>query len=70
MPKLDEYLRIGEAAAYLGVAKNTLRNWVAAGRIPAHRHPISGYRLFLVSDLEELLRLTEQSKTRLRHKPK
>ena len=35
MPKLDEYLRIREAAKHLGVARNTLRNWEAAGKIPA-----------------------------------
>jgi excisionase family DNA binding protein len=70
MPKLDEYLRIGEAAAYLGVAKNTLRNWAAAGKVASHRHPVSGYRLFLVRDLDELLTRTEQSGTPPRPKPR
>lgn len=70
MPKLDEYLRIGEAAAYLGVAKNTLRNWASAGKITAHRHPISGYRLFLVRDLDELLARTERSGTPPRRMPR
>jgi len=70
MPKLDEYLRIGEAAAYLGVPKNTLRNWAAAGKVTSHEHPISGYRLFLVSDLDELLRRTERSAKGPRTKPK
>ena len=61
MPKLDEYLRIKQAAEYLGVARNTLRNWEAAGKIPVHRHPVNGYRLFLVSDLDELLLAAERS---------
>ena len=61
MPKLDEYLRITQAAQYLGVARNTLRNWEAAGRISVHRHPVNNYRLFKVTDLERLLKATEQS---------
>jgi excisionase family DNA binding protein len=63
MPKLDEYLRIKEAADYLGVAKNTLRNWEQAGKIPVHRHPVNRYRLFKVSDLDELLHAAEKSVT-------
>ena len=64
MPKLDEYLRIKEAAEYLGVARNTLRNWEAAGKIPVCRHPVNKYRLFKVADLERLLALVEQSMAR------
>ena len=73
MPKLDEYLRIGEAAAYLGVAKNTLRNWAAAGKVAARRHAVSGYRLFLVEDLDRLLERTEKSSgvsTQKRRRPR
>ena len=61
MPRLDEYLRIKAAAEYLGVAPNTLRNWEAAGKIVVCRHPVNNYRLFKVSDLDKLLRKTEQS---------
>ncbi|MHC4402005.1 MAG: MerR family transcriptional regulator [Planctomycetota bacterium] len=63
MPKLDEYLRIKEAADYLGVARSTLRNWDAAGKIPVHRHPMSNYRLFKKEDLQEVLRQIEESGT-------
>ncbi|MFH1922596.1 MAG: helix-turn-helix domain-containing protein [Planctomycetota bacterium] len=70
MPKLDEYLRIKEAAAYLGVARNTLRNWEVAGKIPVYRHPVNNYRLFKVDDLERLLRTTEQSATKRMRKPR
>lgn len=70
MPKLDEYLRIKQAAEYLGVARNTLRNWEAAGKIPVHRHPVNGYRLFNVRDLDELLQQTEQSRKRTLRKPR
>ena len=61
MPKLAEYLRIAEAADYLGVCRNTLRNWGRNGRIPEYRHPVNNYRLFKVSDLDKLLHRTEES---------
>ena len=64
MPKLDEYVRIAEAAEYIGVHHNTLRNWGRNGKIPEYRHPVNNYRLFKVSDLDKLLRKTEQSRTR------
>lgn len=52
---LRDYLRIGEAAEFLGVSPNTLRNWSRAGKIKTHRNPINGYRLFKKSDLDTLL---------------
>ena len=64
MPKLDEYLRIAEAAEYLGVCRGTLRNWGRAGQLPEYRHPVNNYRLFKISDLDKLLKTTEQSATR------
>ena len=70
MPKLDEYLTVKEAAEYLCVAKNTMRNWDEAGKIPVHRHPVNNYRLFKVSDLDKLLKQTERSRTRRRRKPR
>lgn len=53
--KLRDYLRIAEAAEYLGVSPNTLRNWEKAGKVVAHRHPINGYRLFKQEGLDVLL---------------
>jgi MerR family copper efflux transcriptional regulator len=53
--KLSDYLRISEAAEYLGVSPNTLRNWQNAGKIAAHRHPVNGYRLFIREELDALL---------------
>ena len=53
---LKDFLRISEAAEYLGVSANTLRNWENAGKIAAHRHPVNGYRLFRTDELDELLR--------------
>ncbi len=61
MPKLDEYVRIAEAAEYLGVCRNTLRNWGRTGKIREHRPPVNNYRLFKISDLDKLLKMTERS---------
>lgn len=56
MEKLSDYLRISEAAEYLGVSPNTLRNWVNAGKVIAIRHPVNDYRLFKRKDLDDLLK--------------
>jgi MerR family transcriptional regulator, copper efflux regulator len=56
MVKLSDYLRISEAAEYLGVSPNTLRNWVNAGKVVAIRHPLNDYRLFNRVDLDALLK--------------
>ena len=60
MQKLRDYLRISEAAKYLGVSPNTLRNWENAGKVEAVRHPVNGYRLFKRKDLDALLKLVEE----------
>lgn len=44
MNKLSDFMKIADAAEYLGVSPNTLRNWETAGKILAHRHPVNGYR--------------------------
>ena len=58
MPKLSDYLKTAEAAAFLGVSQNTLRTWAANGAIPMHRNPANGYRLFKSGDLEKFLKKT------------
>jgi excisionase family DNA binding protein len=55
MKRLNEYVRIAEAARFLGVSQNTLRAWAEAGKIPVRRNPANGYRLFLRRDLERFL---------------
>ena len=64
MEKLDTYLTIKDAAEFLGVSLNTLRNWGRDGKVPMHRNPVNGYRLFKKSDLERLLRDTQQSRSK------
>ena len=64
MAKLDDYLQITEAAEFLGVCRNTLRNWGRTGKIPEYRHPVNNYRLYKVNDLEALLESAEGSPSR------
>ena len=59
MSRLDEYMTIKEASAYLGVCQNTLRNWGASGKIMERRHPINNYRLYKKADLDRLVRQIE-----------
>ena len=54
--KLDGFLRIKEAAEYLGVSANTLRNWGHGGKITEHRHPMNNYRLYRKADLDRILK--------------
>ncbi len=60
MNKLSDFMKIADAAEYLGVSPNTLRNWETAGKVLAHRHPVNGYRLFKKEELDELLNRAEQ----------
>ena len=62
MTKLRDYLRIRDAAEFLGVSQATLRNWGRDGRIATHRNPVNGYRLYRKSDLESLLKKVERSR--------
>lgn len=56
MAKIDSYLRVAEAAEYLGVSPNTIRNWGRDGKLEEHRHPINNYRLFRKKELDQLLK--------------
>jgi excisionase family DNA binding protein len=56
MVRLDDFLTVKEAAAFLGVSANTIRNWGRNSKITEHRHPINNYRLYKRLDLERVLR--------------
>jgi MerR family transcriptional regulator, copper efflux regulator len=58
---LKAYLLIKEAAAFVGVSEETLRNWGRQGEIPTHRHPINKYRLYKKGDLETFLAAVHSS---------
>ena len=61
MLNLQEYMTIKDAAEFLGVTANTLRNWGAAGKVAEYRHPINNYRLYKEVDLAQLLHRIEHS---------
>ena len=49
-----EWLTLGEAARYLGVAQSTIRKWSDLGRVPAFYTP-GGHRRFRRRDLDGFL---------------
>jgi excisionase family DNA binding protein len=50
----SEWLTLGQAAKYLGVAQSTIRKWSDLGRVPAFYTP-GGHRRFRRRDLEAFL---------------
>src|SRR3954471_855044 len=48
----DDFLRIGDAAAYVGVSTQTLRRWDAEAQLPAVRQRGNSYRYYRRADLE------------------
>jgi len=48
------FVNLSEAATYLGISKETLRNWDKSGKLKAVRHPVNNYRVYRMSDLEEI----------------
>src|SRR5215210_3073427 len=49
-----QWLTLGQAANYLGVAQSTIRKWSDSGRLPAFYTP-GGHRRFRRSDLDAFL---------------
>ena len=54
MSEPGKYLRIAEAAKYLGVSPNTLRNWEDAGMVSPVRTPTNARR-YTKDQLDALL---------------
>lgn len=54
MPRTDEFMQVTEAAEFLGVSPNTVRNWGREDKLPEYRHPVNNYRLYRRRDLERL----------------
>lgn len=48
-------MRVGEAAEYCGVTRETLRNWDRSGKLVARRHPLTGYRHYDRDELEDFV---------------
>ena len=57
MLKIDDYLTVKEAADFLGVNPNTMRNWGKTKKLSAFRHPFNGHRMYRKEDLESILSL-------------
>lgn len=55
MTKINDYFTILQAAKFLGVVPNTLRNWEKGNKITSYRNPLNHYRLYKKEDLEKLL---------------
>lgn len=51
----NSFINIKQASKILGVSTLTLRNWDNSGKFPAGRHPISNYRVYKISDIENLI---------------
>ena len=49
-------MSIKDAARFIGVTQNTLRNWEREKKISVLRNPLNKYRLFKKEDLELLLK--------------
>ncbi len=50
----QEWLTLGQAARYLGVAQSTIRRWADDGRVRAFYTP-GRHRRFRLADLEQLI---------------
>lgn len=59
-----KYLTIKEASKMLGVTPLTLRNWDKNGKLTASRHPLNNYRVYNVTDIENLLKRIDCGKPR------
>lgn len=55
MQKIDDYLKIKDAAILVGVSPSTLRNWEKHRKLRTYRNPHNGYRLYKRHELEALL---------------
>jgi excisionase family DNA binding protein len=52
--EVADWLTLGQAARYLGVAQSTIRKWSDSGRLPAFYTP-GGHRRFRRGDLDQFL---------------
>ena len=52
-------LTVGQAADYIGVSPNSIRNWSNRGLVQVYRTP-GGDRRFSTDDLDELIRVGPQ----------
>jgi excisionase family DNA binding protein len=58
--RLSEYVKVAEAAEILGISQGTVRAWAEAGKIPMHKNPANGYRLFKRVELDDFLAVIDK----------
>lgn len=61
-----QYLKINQAAQFLGVSRETLRDWDRSKKLQAFRHPKNKYRLYRISELQK----SKENHKRKYHKSK
>lgn len=61
-----QYLKISQAAQFLGVSRGTLRGWDRSKKLKAFRHPKNKYRLYRISELQK----SKENHKRKYHKSK
>ncbi|MEK7117673.1 MAG: helix-turn-helix domain-containing protein [Patescibacteria group bacterium] len=64
----NQFIKIKDAAKVLGVSVPTLRNWDAAGKLKAHRHPFNNYRVYKTDDLYRVIEFIETSDSTIARK--
>ncbi len=52
---IKDYITIKQAAELLGVDKTTLRRWDKVGKLKPYRHPLNKYRLYKLTEINEIL---------------
>lgn len=68
MEKNNNFLTIKEASKMLGVTPLTLRNWDKSGKLKAMRHPMNGYRVYKLDQIQQILSDMESGKVPVRAK--
>ena len=53
---MEDYMTIKEAAEFLKVTGQTLRNWDNLGKLKPYRHPMNNYRLYKKVDLVKIIK--------------
>ena len=51
---MNEYMTLSETSEYIGKSKETLRRWDNEGKLSAVREPMSNYRVYRKSDVDNL----------------
>ena len=67
---MSKHYTIDEAASYIGITKQTLRNWEKSGKIDCVREPQSNYRLFPEEELNRVRPTTKPKKIKQTSPPK